>query len=92
MKTLKDHVILYDSDCPLCELYTSGFVNTGMLDKQGREAFNSADEQYFDLVDRGRACDEIALIDRKDQRVYYGVDSLLRIIGYSFPVAEKIFQ
>jgi predicted DCC family thiol-disulfide oxidoreductase YuxK len=30
MKTLKDHVILYDAECPMCKVYTHAFTTTGM--------------------------------------------------------------
>ncbi len=35
MKTLHNHVIFYDADCPMCNLYTNAFVKTGMLDSNG---------------------------------------------------------
>jgi len=33
---------------------------------------------------------EIALIDTKNKTVIYGIDSLLKVIGNSFPIIEKI--
>ncbi len=91
MNTLKDHTILYDDECPLCNLYTSGFVKSGMLDDQGRERYSTANPEYFNYVDRVRACNEIALIDKKNKQVYYGLDSLLKIIGNSLPVFNPLF-
>jgi predicted DCC family thiol-disulfide oxidoreductase YuxK len=37
MKTLHNHIILYDAECPMCNLYTSAFVRNGLLDN--REAY-----------------------------------------------------
>lgn len=91
MNTLKDHTILYDDECPLCNLYTSGFVSSGMLDHKGREAYSTANPEYFKYVDSVRACDEIALIDKTNNKVYYGPDSLFKIIGNSFPVLNPLF-
>lgn len=89
MKTLENQTLLYDEDCPLCSLYTTGFVKSGMLDQNGRKSYCelSAEEQNF--VDLKRAPNEIALVDNKNKTVIYGVDSLIKIIGFSFPIIEK---
>jgi predicted DCC family thiol-disulfide oxidoreductase YuxK len=39
MKTLPDKVIIYDNNCPMCSLYTKGFVEWGLLEKQNRISF-----------------------------------------------------
>lgn len=90
MKTLENQTLLYDEDCPLCSLYTTGFVKSGMLDENGRKSYCqlSAEEQSF--VDLKRAPNEIALIDNKSKTVIYGIDSLIKVIGFSFPLIEKI--
>ncbi len=92
MKTLKDHVILYDQACPLCRLYTKGFLSTGMLDKNGRLPYQNMPDNLACRVDQKRFVDEIALVDRQGGKVYYGVDSLLQIIGHSFPKLKPLFQ
>lgn len=90
MKTLENQTLLYDEDCPLCSLYTTGFVKSGMLDENGRKSYCdlSADEQSF--TDVKRATNEIALVDNKTKTVIYGIDSLIKVIGFSFPLIEKI--
>ena len=40
MKTLENHTLLYDKDCPMCEVYSSTFIKCGMLEKDGRENFS----------------------------------------------------
>ncbi|PBJ13967.1 hypothetical protein [Flavobacterium sp. ACN6] len=89
MKTLENQTLLYDEDCPLCNLYTTGFVKSGMLDENGRKSYCqlSAEEQSF--VDLKRAPNEIALIDNTSKTVTYGIDSLIKVIGFSFPLIEK---
>lgn len=84
MKTLKDHVILYDAVCPMCNLYTKGFVDTGMLDKNGRLPYQEMPDKIACLVDPNRFTNEIALVHLPSGKVYYGVESLLQIIGNSF--------
>jgi hypothetical protein len=90
MKTLKDHLILYDAGCPMCNLYTGAFVKTGMLDRNGRAAYQTA----FDScpqVDVQRAVNEIALVNRRTGEVTYGVKSLFTILGNACPLMKPLF-
>lgn len=84
MKTLKDHTIIYDDECPLCKSYTQAFVATAMLDQQGREPYSTAVGSCA-TVDWHRAKNEIALINRKQNTVTYGVDALTTIVLHRFP-------
>ena len=90
MKTLENQTLLYDQDCPLCNLYTSGFVKSGMLDKNGRKAYSQLSQEEQRFVDLKRAPNEIALVDNTSKTVIYGIDSLLKVIGFSFPWIEKL--
>ncbi|WP_261512684.1 hypothetical protein [Chryseobacterium paludis] len=90
MKTLKNHTLIYDNECPMCNIYSKGFTKCGMLDENGREAFSEMTFKNKSIVDFNRAKNEIALVDHNKNEVVYGLDSLLLIIGNSFPVLEKI--
>lgn len=90
MKTLKNHTLIYDSECPMCKIYSKGFIKSGMLDENGREAFTELSFTTKNLIDFNRAKNEIALVDHNQNKVIYGLDSLLLIIGNSFPLLEKI--
>ncbi len=90
MKTLPNHTLLYDDECPLCTLYSGAFVATGMLDPEGRKPFCQLEENETQVIDLGRAVNEIALIDRGSGAVLYGVDSILRILGHSLPLIERV--
>ena len=90
MKTLENHTLLYDKDCPMCEVYSITFIKCGMLEKEGRENFSQMSEKNEILIDYNRAKNEIALINQNSREVSYGLDSLLVIIGNSFPTLEKI--
>jgi predicted DCC family thiol-disulfide oxidoreductase YuxK len=90
MKTLDNHTLLYDEDCPMCNLYTSGFIKANMLDENGRKSFVTLTDDEQTYIDFNRAKNEIALIDTKNKTVLYGIDSLLKVIGFSFPIIEKI--
>lgn len=90
MKTLENQTLLYDEDCPLCSLYTTGFVKSGMLDENGRKSYCQLSDEEQNFVDLKRAPNEIALVDNKTKTVTYGIDSLIKVIGFSFPLIEKI--
>ena len=90
MKTLANQTLLYDEDCPLCSLYTKGFITAGMLDQNGKKPYCQLTEDEQIIVDVKRASNEIALVDTKNKTVIYGIDSLLKVIGHSFPWMEKI--
>ncbi|PTT10740.1 hypothetical protein DBR27_06375 [Flavobacterium sp. HMWF030] len=90
MKTLENQTLLYDEDCPLCSLYTTGFVKNGMLDENGRKSYCQLSEEEQNFVDLKRAPNEIALVDNKSKTVTYGIDSLIKVVGFSFPLIEKI--
>ncbi len=92
MKTLTDHTILYDDECPMCKEYTKAFVKTRMLDANGREAYTYAAKSNLSNVNWKRARNEIAMINKKDGTVTYGAESILTIIGNSFPAFQPLFD
>jgi predicted DCC family thiol-disulfide oxidoreductase YuxK len=91
MKTLVDHTILYDAECPMCNLYTKAFVQTGLLDNNGRAPYQQLQPQTCPMVNRQRAVNEIALIDNKTGEVTYGIKSLFKILGNAMPVFKPLF-
>lgn len=92
MKTLQNHTLIYDNECPMCNIYSKGFIKSGMLNESGREAFTELSFKNKNLIDFNRAKNEIALVDHDKHKVIYGLDSLLLIIGNSFPTLEKIVR
>jgi predicted DCC family thiol-disulfide oxidoreductase YuxK len=91
MRTLKEHVIVYDDQCPLCHLYTGAFVKTGMLDANGRQAYTYLRPEMARLLDEERSRNEIPLVDLRTGKVVYGIDSLFKVLGHRFPVLEPLF-
>ncbi|ADY51859.1 hypothetical protein Pedsa_1292 [Pseudopedobacter saltans DSM 12145] len=91
MKTLKNHLILFDAECPMCRLYTQTFVDSGMLDKDGRTAYQDVSEQMCPMLDRQRAVNEIALINQETGEVTYGVESLFKVFATSYPFFKGLF-
>lgn len=90
MKTLSNHQLIYDKDCPMCKVYSQAFIQTKMLDKNGRQNYRDLCTETKNLLDLDKARNEIALVNYTEKKVYYGLDSLLIIIGNSFPFLEKI--
>lgn len=88
MKTLANQTLIYDEDCPLCRAYSGAFVKVGMLEENGKMPYSEL--SACDFIDYKRAANEIALVDHKNQKAIYGIDSLLAVIGASFPIIEKI--
>ncbi len=82
-------IIIYDNNCPLCSAYTSAFVQTGLLEKQGRKNFSDIDASLFLHIDKSKCHTEIPLIDTETKRVWYGVDALLEVLGTKMPAIKK---
>jgi hypothetical protein len=92
MKTLKDHVIIYDDECPMCDLYTCAFVKTKMLDEKGREPYSWLPSSLKEQIDPEKARNEIALVNPRTGTVMYGIDSLFTILGHRFPFLKPVFS
>lgn len=90
MKKLENQTLIYDEDCPICNIYTSKLIKAGMVDENGRKPYSEITEKEEIYVDLKRATNEIALVDSKNKTVLYGIDSLLKLFGYSYPLIEKI--
>jgi predicted DCC family thiol-disulfide oxidoreductase YuxK len=92
MRTLQDHLILYDAECPLCQVSTRAFVKAGMLDGNGRADYQHMPEVACPVVNRQRAVNEIALVNTQTGEVTYGINSLFKIFGNSFPFLRSLFN
>lgn len=92
MKLLKDHVLLFDSQCPLCTAYSNQFVKNGMLEEEGREAYQEMSADTCIYIDKNKARNEIALVNKANGKVYYGIDSIFKIMGNSYPLLNHIFR
>jgi hypothetical protein len=92
MKTLKNHMVLFDAECPMCQAYTLAFVKTGMLDDNGRAAYQNEFTNFCPLIDKQRAVNEIALVNLESGEVTYGIKSLFKIIGNACPAFSPLFS
>lgn len=92
MKTLANHLILYDAECPMCNIYSKAFIKTKMLDANGREAYQNMPAAVCPLVDKKRAVNEIALVNTQTGEVSYGVYSIFKILGNAMPLFSPLFN
>lgn len=92
MKTLQNHIILYDAECPMCSLYTGAFVRNGLLDADGREAYQHYSGASCPNLDWQRAVNEIALVNQSTGEVTYGIDSLLKVCGNAMPLIAPLLR
>jgi predicted DCC family thiol-disulfide oxidoreductase YuxK len=91
MKTLQNHIILYDAECPMCKLYTKAFTQMGMLAANGRASYQNMPQEACPLVDRQRAVNEIALVNTQTGEVSYGIHSLFIVFGNALPMLKPLF-
>lgn len=84
MKTLEKHTLVYDKDCPLCDWYTSMFLRYNLLDAEGRKDFGQVMEGKLFEFDEVKAKNKIALVNRENGVVTYGIDSMLKVLGHRF--------
>ncbi|TAH21971.1 MAG: DUF393 domain-containing protein [Cytophagales bacterium] len=90
---LKNNVIIYDHECPMCAVYTDAFLKSGLLDKDGRYKYADLDKFSAEvLIDKDRARHEIALVDTEKMEVRYGLDSLFYILATRFPALNLLFK
>ncbi len=90
---LKNNVIIYDHECPMCVAYTGAFVKFELLDKNGRYKYADLPEfPTHQLIDKDRARHEIALLDTEKQEVRYGLESLFYILENRFPALNLLFR
>jgi len=92
MKTLSNHLILFDAECPMCKAYTQAFVATGLLPQNGRAAYQQLREETCPMVDRQRAVNEIALVNQETGEVSYGINSLFKVFGAAMPLLKPLFS
>ena len=90
MKTLSNHSLLFDRDCPLCRWYTGLFLKYQLLDSQGRVAYQDIDETVYPNVDFELARNKIALVNRNNGHATYGIDGLIAVLGNRFTIIKMI--
>ena len=86
MKPLKNHVLIYDGDCPMCRMYSHAFVKTHMLEQNGIQSYSVVTGNIKREIDMEQARNEIALVDTEHHSVSYGIDSWFKIFSNALPL------
>lgn len=85
-----DKILVYDDDCPLCVAYTSAFVKAGLLTVEGRQSFSEVSAELLHTINYQRSKNEIPLVDPATNKVWYGIDALLEILGQKCRIIKTI--
>jgi len=85
-----DKILVYDDACPLCVAYTGAFVKTGLLTTEGRKPFSEASPELLHAINWQRSKNEIPLLDLNTNKVLYGIDALLEILGSKCRLIKNI--
>lgn len=88
--TIKNKVMVYDDNCPLCNAYTSAFVKIGLLEANGRKAFSEATDSIMCKLDAHKSKNEIPLLDTSTNQTWYGLDAMLEVISIKFPIVKRL--
>ena len=82
---MKNKILVYDDNCPLCTWYSGLFVKYGFLNAEGRKPFSTLDDILLSKIDFDKSRNEIPLLDTSTNKVLYGIDALLEIFDQKIP-------
>ena len=82
---MKNKILVYDDNCPLCTWYSGLFVKYGFLNAEGRKPFSTLDDILLSKIDFDKSRNEIPLLDTSTNKVIYGIDALLEILDQKIP-------
>ena len=87
---MKNKILVYDDNCPLCTWYSGLFVKYGFLNADGRKPFSTIDDDLLIKIDFDKGKNEIPLLDTSTLKVVYGIDALLDILDQKIPFIKTI--
>lgn len=85
---MKNKILVYDDNCPLCTWYSGLFVKYGFLNPDGRKPFSALDVGLLSKIDFDKSRNEIPLLDTSTNKVVYGIDALLEILDQKIPFVK----
>jgi hypothetical protein len=87
---MKNKILVYDDNCPLCTWYSGLFVKYGLLNPEGRKPFSTLDDILLAKIDFDKSRNEIPLLDTSTHKVVYGIDALLEILDQKIPCIKAV--
>lgn len=86
---MKNKILIFDDNCPLCSWYSNEFVRFGFIHENGRTVFSKLNPGLFAKIDFEKSRNEIPLLDTVTGQVLYGIDALLEILDSKIPFIKK---
>jgi predicted DCC family thiol-disulfide oxidoreductase YuxK len=87
---MKNKILIYDDNCPLCTWYSGLFVKYNFLSAEGRKPFSKIEPAILSRIDFDKSRNEIPLVDTATGNVIYGIDALLEILDRKIPLIKRI--
>lgn len=87
---MENKILVYDDNCPLCSWYSNLFVKYGFINSEGRKSFSTLNEKILLKIDFDKSRNEIPLLDTSTNKVVYGIDALLEILGQKIPFIKVV--
>ena len=88
---MKNKILIYDDNCPLCTWYSGLFVKYGFLTPEGRKPFSTLDEQLISKIDFDKSRNEIPLLDTATDKVLYVINNM-RLMTRLSPVIPRLYE
>ncbi len=76
---IKNHKLLIDKNCPMCNIYGKTFKKLNMVDQDTISPYQLVGEDLTCSIDMHRAQNEVALHDTVTGKTIYGLDSMVAI-------------
>jgi len=73
-------------------MYGNLFQRTGLIDQDVLTTYQEINPEYTKGIDMNRAKSEIALVDLKNNRIEYGVDSFAKILFHKYGLLLKLIK
>jgi len=89
---MKESAIIYDNSCPLCCWYTGIFIRKGWLKKNGRVGFENLNLHDIPNIDLEKARHYIPYYDADLEKVFYGPEALLHVLGPTYPILKRLYK
>ena len=87
---MKNKILVYDDNCPLCSWNSGLFVKYGFLNAEGRKPFSTLDDALLSKIDFDKSRNEIPLLDISTNKVLYGIDAFFEILDQKIPFIKII--
>lgn len=78
---IKNHKLLIDGDCPMCNIYGKCFVQFKWIDEQSLSPYQLISAEYAHKIDMEKARNEIAFFDETNGKTNYGIQAFIKILA-----------